>query len=178
MGELTLRRRLSDWLVRRRRRSDLAFEAMENPDASAVEAVRRGLAAWNDAQIGPTSHVPVGVFVRDPVGRVRGGATGYVGWGWLYVERLWVDDEFRGRHVGTELMMRLERLALDRGVHRFQVGTTSFQALGFYEKMGYEVFAELPDHPPGHTDYFLKKYVALSGEAEDEEPPPGPRGQI
>ncbi len=168
MGELTLKRRLSDWLVRRRRRSDLVFEAVEDPDASAVEAVRRGLAAWNDSQIGPTAHVPVGVFVRDPTGRVRGGATGHVGWGWLYVERLWVDEEFRGRHVGTELMMRLERLALDRDVNRFQVGTTSFQALGFYEKMGYEVFAELADHPPGHTDYFLKKYVALSGEEEPD----------
>ncbi len=171
MGDLTLRRRLSDWLVRQRRRSDLAFEATESPDASAVEAVRRGLAAWNDSQIGPSPHVPVGVFVRDPTGRVRGGATGYVGWGWLYVERLWVDEEFRGRHVGTELLMRLERLALDRGVNRFQVGTTSFQALGFYQKMGYEVFAELADHPPGHTDYFLKKYVAWHGDGEDETGP-------
>lgn len=163
MERLTFRRRLSDWLVRRRRKSDLAFEAVENPDASAVEAVRRGLMAFNDSQIGPSSHVPVGVFVRDPTGRVRGGATGYVGWGWLYVERLWVDGEFRGRHIGTELMMRLERLALDRGVNRFQVGTTSFQALGFYQKLGYDIFAELADHPPGHTDYFLKKIVSLDG---------------
>ena len=168
MTRLALKRRLSDWLVRRRRRSDLAFEATENPEPSAVESVRRGLVAYNDSRIGPSPYVPVGVFVRDTTGRVRGGATGHINWGWLYVERLWVDEEFRGRHVGTELMMRLERLALDRAVNRFQVGTTSFQALDFYRKMGYEVFAELPDHPPGHTDYFLKKIIDLS--AEDTSP--------
>lgn len=171
MARLTLRRRLSDWLVRRRRRADLRFEAMEHPDASAVEAVRRGLVAYNDSKIGPSPHIPVGVFVRDATGRVRGGATGHIGWGWLYVERLWVDGEFRGRHVGTELMMRLEQLALDRGINRFQVGTTSFQAVAFYEKMGYEIFAELPDHPPGHTDYFMKKFISLSGDREEEEAP-------
>lgn len=33
----------------------------------------------------------------------------------------------------------------------------SFQALPFYQKQGYSVFGELPDMPPGHVSYFLKK---------------------
>ena len=49
------------------------------------------------------------------------------------------------------------RMALALGVDRGYLETTSFQARPFYEKMGYEVFAELEDQPPGHTCYYLKK---------------------
>jgi hypothetical protein len=35
--------------------------------------------------------------------------------------------------------------------------TGSFNALPFYLKRGYTVFGELPDMPPGHTQYFMCK---------------------
>jgi hypothetical protein len=33
----------------------------------------------------------------------------------------------------------------------------SFQALPFYQKLGYEKWGELNDFPIGHTRHFLKK---------------------
>lgn len=164
MTKIKLRRRLSDWLRRPGSKSALRYEAVPHPDRADVEAVRRGLVAYNEQFTGEVPQVPVAAFVRDNTGRVRGGATGYLGWGWLYVERLWVDEDLRGQGVGSELMARIERLALAEGITRFQLGTTSFQALDFYKGIGYEVFAELEDHPPGFTDYFLKKTIDLSGE--------------
>jgi ribosomal protein S18 acetylase RimI-like enzyme len=35
--------------------------------------------------------------------------------------------------------------------------TFSFQARGFYEKLGYTVFGEIENHPPGHSRFFLRK---------------------
>jgi hypothetical protein len=35
--------------------------------------------------------------------------------------------------------------------------TYDFQALLFYERLGYEQFAALEDYPPGHSRHFLKK---------------------
>jgi ribosomal protein S18 acetylase RimI-like enzyme len=32
-----------------------------------------------------------------------------------------------------------------------------FQAPGFYQKHGYEVFATLEDHPRHHRNYYLRK---------------------
>jgi hypothetical protein len=38
-----------------------------------------------------------------------------------------------------------------------KLDTFSFQALGFYEKLGYRIFGELGDVAGGHKWYFLKK---------------------
>jgi hypothetical protein len=35
--------------------------------------------------------------------------------------------------------------------------TFDFQARGFYERNGYELFGTLDDCPPGHKRYYLKK---------------------
>ena len=40
--------------------------------------------------------------------------------------------------------------------------TASFQALPFYEGLGYQVFGELPEISPGHKLFFLKKELEAS----------------
>ena len=38
--------------------------------------------------------------------------------------------------------------------------TGDLNALPFYQKRGYTIFGELPDMPPGHTQYFMRKKLA------------------
>ena len=58
---------------------------------------------------------------------------------------------------GTRLLGTMEQYARSQGITNYHLETTSFQALPFYQKQGYAVFGELPDMPPGHITYFLKK---------------------
>ena len=81
--------------------------------------------------------------------------------GWLFVRYLWVSDELRGRGVGRELMARAEARARELGCHSAWLDTFSFQAPGFYEKLGYEEFGRL-DYPPGHHKHFLRKRLTPS----------------
>jgi GNAT superfamily N-acetyltransferase len=74
---------------------------------------------------------------------------------WLLVNGLWVDDCLRHRGIGTELMMRAENHAIARGCH--SVWLRTFQARGFYEAVGYELFGMLDNHPAGQKLYFLRK---------------------
>ncbi|MEH2166604.1 MAG: hypothetical protein V7K41_08010 [Nostoc sp.] len=53
--------------------------------------------------------------------------------------------------------MAAEQEAVNRGCLNVYVFTYSFQAPEFYQHLGYEVFGELADFPPGHRRYFLKK---------------------
>ncbi len=162
MSNLQLKRRLSDWLTGKRAKT-LHFEAMEHPPEEIRDQVHRAMVAYNDQFLPSSLRVPVGVFVRDDTGRIRGGACGQIGWDWLHTDLLWVDEALRGEGIGSRLLAQIERMALRKGVYRFQLSTTSFQARDFYLRNGYEVFATLEDHPPGHTDYYLKKVIDLSG---------------
>ena len=48
-----------------------------------------------------------------------------------------------------------EAIAMD--VQQAYLETTDFQALDFYKKRGYHVFAQLENQPPGHICYYMKK---------------------
>jgi GNAT superfamily N-acetyltransferase len=70
---------------------------------------------------------------------------------------LWVSETVRGSGYGTALMQAAEREAVRRGVRNIFLNTFSFQAVDFYLKLGYTIFGELEDFPPGHKRVFLQK---------------------
>lgn len=119
--------------------------------------MRTELRRYNLDYAGEHPRRPLAVFARDDNRRLVGGASGETHWGWLYVELLWVDEHHRGSGIGTELLRSIEQMADRFGVIGYHLGTTSFQALGFYSRCGYEVWGELADMPPGHTNYSLRK---------------------
>jgi len=87
---------------------------------------------------------------------VVAGLVGETYCGWLFIRYLWVSEDLRGWGVGRELMARAEARARDRGCHAAWLDTFSFQAPGFYQKLGYEEFGRL-DYPPDHQRHFLSK---------------------
>ncbi len=54
-------------------------------------------------------------------------------------------------------MSEIEAVAVGRGTRMAHLDTYNFQALGFYERVGYEQFAALADNPVGQSRHFLKK---------------------
>jgi ribosomal protein S18 acetylase RimI-like enzyme len=100
---------------------------------------------------------PFALALRDDSGRIVGGLTGSFHWGWLRIDILSVATEFRGAGWGRQLVEEAERLAVAAGCRHAWVDTFSFQSPGFYQRLGYQLFGELPDYPLGQTRYFLAK---------------------
>lgn len=90
-------------------------------------------------------------------GEFVGGVAGYTHWNWLFVSHLWVGDGQRGDGLGTRLMRAAESAAVDRGARHAHVDTYDFQALAFYEHLGYTPFGVLNDYPPRHSRHFLQR---------------------
>ena len=88
---------------------------------------------------------------------VRGGVIGATYWNWLYIDLMWLKEEFRGQGYGHQLLTLAEAEARNRGAKHAYLDTFSFQAPAFYQQHGYKVFGELQDFPPGHQRYFLTK---------------------
>ena len=131
------------------------------PKDEDFEVLKLGLNAYNESITGKLSKEKVASFIEDESGKVVGGILGEIKWGWMYVEGLWVDSTCRKGGWGSKLLIALEEFALSKGITNYRLETTSFQALGFYQKAGYSVFGELSDMPPGHTSFFLKKQVSI-----------------
>ena len=130
------------------------------PDEADVEVLPYALEAYNEGRWPQhPAWQPLAIFLRDEA-QIVAGLAGETYCGWLFVKYLWVSEGLRGRGVGRELMARAEVRARERGCHSASLDTFSFQALGFYEKLGYQEFARL-DYPPDHHKHFMRKRLTL-----------------
>jgi GNAT superfamily N-acetyltransferase len=122
-----------------------------------LDRIRAGLTEFNRSRISDKGYVPLSFTLRDATGQFAGGLTGYISYGWLFVDLLWVVDQARGYGNGRNLVLAAEDEARKHGCRNAWLDTFSFQARDFYERMGYSIFGELEDFPPGHRRYFMRK---------------------
>ena len=127
------------------------------PSSDDEKIVLDGLRAFNVSVIGDPQMRPVDVFVRDDGGRVVGGLVGWIKWRWLYVSKLWIPESLRGRDIGSQLMATAEAHAWREGCLGAYLDTFEYQALPFYQKLGYELFGTLDGFPPGYRQFYLRK---------------------
>ena len=123
--------------------------------------------------------------IVDKEGNIIAGCTGYIYyWGCMYIDDMWVDENYRRQGLGSQALQAVEKAAEAKGCHLIFLGTWDFQARPYYEKHGYTVFSTLKDNPKGHEDYELYKrldkehiervckpipYQILDGTEEDAE---------
>lgn len=80
-------------------------------------------------------------------------------WNCLYIDVLWVKEEYRKEGLGTKILKEIEKTAKDKGCYLVHLDTFDFQAKDFYIKQGYEIFGTLDDCPQGHKRYYMKKNI-------------------
>ena len=144
---------------------DLRIQAEPYPPKAWTETVQRGVDQHNVVVTGLSDYYPVDFFIRGAGGEVMGGLTGDIWGGWLNVGSLWVEKSLRGRGYATGLIQRAESYATERDCTDAFLQTGSFEARPLYEKLGYQVYAELKDHPhKPHSRYFMTKRLTQKTE--------------
>ena len=97
------------------------------------------------------------VVVAEEGGAMLGGLAATINNRWMHIDLMAVRQEARGRGIGRRLMDEAETLARARGLIGIYLDTHGFQAPEFYPRLGYQVFGQMEDHPPGHTRLFFAK---------------------
>ena len=129
-------------------------------DDAVRQAITAPLVAYNESHVGPSGSRALVITVRDDAGAVTGGLWGWTSFEWLFTQLLVVPEASRGQGLGRRLMAMAEAEALARGCRGAWLDTFEFQARGFYEGLGYQVFGEIPNYPTGYARYFLRKEFA------------------
>jgi len=137
--------------------SDVRIVSDPHASEGLKQVVVDHLDNYNVAVTGFREYSSVNLFLRDAGDEVVGGLLAWIWGGILYVRVLWVSDALRGRGFGRRLMELAEGRAAERGCRHVFLDTFSFQAPGFYEKLGYRTYAKAENWPVGHAHHFLRK---------------------
>jgi GNAT superfamily N-acetyltransferase len=136
------------------------LETTNVPDPVTRTWILDGLSEANRMHVHDPNLQHLVVLIKDPsTGRLLGGLWGRTSWNWLFIELLYVSREWRGAGWGRRLVRAAEKEALRRCCRAAWVDSYSFQAPGFYQRLGYSVFGRLSDYPAGNDRFFLKKVL-------------------
>jgi GNAT superfamily N-acetyltransferase len=90
--------------------------------------------------------------LRNDAGDVIAGFSGHTWGGCCELSYVWVHEAHRGRGLGRTLLRAAEAEARRRGCVQVVLMTHSFQAPGFYERLGYERRYAIEGRPTGHSN--------------------------
>jgi GNAT superfamily N-acetyltransferase len=100
---------------------------------------------------------PFGFFIKDTQGEIIAGCNGFVIFGIIYTDQLWVHPNHRKTGLGRQLMEQVHTYGSEKRCTMATVSTMSFQgALVFYEKLGYTLYYDLKGYIHDTSCYFLK----------------------
>lgn len=129
-----------------------------NPEPEAEQMIGGALDTFNDMATGYADRQPLNILLRDaPDGPIVGGVLGRTSLGLLFINLVYLPEHLRGSGLGARMMAMAEQEARSRGCKGGVLFTITFQAPGFYQRLGWEVFGTLPCDPPGTARVFLRK---------------------
>ncbi len=130
----------------------------ENPTPEMRKAIVDPLISFNRAQVGSFEYQALAILIQHPqTDEILGGLWGGSQLAQLHIDLLFIPESMRGDGLGREILTQAEAEAIKRACRVCWLDTYSFQARGFYERLGYRVFGTLENCPPGHARYWLKK---------------------
>lgn len=96
-------------------------------------------------------------FIRDNQQTIIGGCNGCTLYGCLYIDQLWVSDVIRNQGFGTRLVEEAIQYGKENGCTFATVNTMDWEALGFYQKLGFKIEFERHGFLKNSIFYFLRK---------------------
>lgn len=130
---------------------------MSDADLDYLKVIDTGL---NDYSRGTTGYdrIPLNFIAKMGDDRV-GGLKACTVADHSFISWLYVDDKYRSKGIGRDLMQHAEMMARQKNCIKAFVDTMSFQAPEFYQRLGFQEIARIKDFYPGHDRIFYSKMI-------------------
>lgn len=133
------------------------FTINDNPAAEDVAFIEDQIIAFNCATTGFHDGKLLSIFIRNEKDEIIAGISGFTWGGYCKVEWLWVHADWRHQGYGKQMLLAVEAEVRARNCGQIVLDTHSFQAPGFYQKLGYVIVGIAEDCPRGYQDIYLRK---------------------
>ena len=130
---------------------------MSPEDAQMMSAQLRNFNIEQSKGLSTKPETSINLTLKSGKGDVVGGIRSRAFYQSLTIDFLWIDENYRKRGYGKELMLRVEELAKNQGCISANTMTYSFQAPQFYEKLGYKIAGTFEEYPDDIRKFFLEK---------------------
>lgn len=137
----------------------MKFTFTEDPSEEEIAILSKGIAddVW---EIRNTEYFkPFAIFHKNEDGIILAGCNGMLLFGSLYVDQLWVDKQLRHQGIGSSLMKKIEAYARQTSCVMITLNTMDWQALPFYQKLGFKIDFERSGYQSDSKMFFLSKYL-------------------
>jgi GNAT superfamily N-acetyltransferase len=141
------------------------FRVEDHPDPLDIELLETQIRREASAAMGLSDELDLAIFVRDAVGTIVAGISGWTWGNCCELQSLWVAPSLRGRGLATRLLAAAEAEAAARGCSQTVHFTYDFQARALYEHNGYELVGRVEDFPSGTDVLWYHKY--LNGRSDE-----------
>jgi GNAT superfamily N-acetyltransferase len=129
-------------------------------DADLDARLDAELSAYNLETSGVHVRSVFTVKIEDDAGDLVAGLSGWT-WGTCAgISLVWVREDRRTQGAGARLLAAADRVARERGCHQIVVSSFTFQAPGFYERLGFVETGRIEGLPiEGAADVQLVKHL-------------------
>jgi len=77
----------------------------------------------------------------------------------LYVSTVFVDENYRRKGYGKELILEMEKRAKKLGANTIRLDTFNWQGKDFYEVLDYQLVGSYNNNDDGYSEYFFLKRI-------------------
>jgi ribosomal protein S18 acetylase RimI-like enzyme len=136
----------------------LNHEGELNPEDKKVMV--DGMLAYHVSQGHPRKVETSSILLKDENNKLFGVVSMSFLWNGMEIQSLWIDESVRKQGWGSKLMEAAEAEGIKRGCTFAYTNTFTWQAPGFYEKLGYTLYGKLENFPEDNSlSYYRKSLI-------------------
>lgn len=130
------------------------------PNEEDKKVMVEGMLSYHASKGHPRKTETYTIVLKNKENKVVGMAIVSFLWNGMHIDTLWVDESVHKQGWGKKLMEMAEKEAIKRGCTLAYTDTFTWQAPGFYEKLGYELYGKLENFPEGNSlSYYRKNLI-------------------